>query len=305
MKKIALVICTRNRSKYCKLLLENLKMQERMPDLIVIVDSSENDATSKLVSESELNLRTILVYKKSLPGLPLQRNMGVSLILDFFRPSDLYVISFLDDDMTVNAGYFKSLERIAREVVDFVAITGVSEDFYPRKNRFLERFLLLGDPNPGKILPSGQVTQPNSISGLSETQWMPGLSMNINPEILVYEKFDETIRMYGEDLEFSMRLSSYGTLSCSADLIYRHMTAMEEREDVSTVTAFTDGILWKLAGTYPSHIKRWAIVWSIFGLTISNLSFILMLKKPSVRFQRIQGHSLFLLRIAFGKKYIQ
>jgi GT2 family glycosyltransferase len=305
MKKIALVICTRNRANHCKILLENLTLQARLPDLIVIVDSSDDNATGDLASRSELNSSTMLLYEKSLPGLPLQRNIGVQLIFDYFRPSDLAVISFLDDDMTIDVGYFKNLGKIIQEIDDFVAITGVSEDLYPIKNTVLDRILLLGNSNPGKILLSGQVTQPNSFSGLSATQWMPGLSMNINPVILVHEKFDESIRMYGEDLEFSLRLNSYGYLKCSADLTYRHMSATAERENISKVTAYTDGILWKLARIYPLHIKRWAILWSIIGLIVSNLIYFFTFNKPNIRMQRIRGHTFFLFRVLFGRKYIQ
>jgi GT2 family glycosyltransferase len=207
--------------------------------------------------------------------------------------------------MTIGIEYFNNLILDIKSLDNFVAITGNDEDFIFEKSSFLHRFFSLGSKIQGSLLSSGRVTQPTSLLGLSDTQWLPGLSMNLNPRVLEQEKFDESIRMYGEDLEISLRLKKYGIFKCSANLLYRHNNAIEGRENSIQVTSLTDGIRWRLARTYPSSIKRPAVLWSITGEIFFNLIKVMIFDKAKLRIQIIFGHLIFIFRIIFGLKYTQ
>ena len=305
---MALIICTKDRPFHMENLIKVLLKQILLPQMIVVVDSSSNDLTFRLSNESSLNLITNLIYIKSSPGLPKQRNIGIDIVNRNLGLDELRIVSFVDDDIDLDPDYFFNLSSDLDDLDDlddFVAITGLNHSVRNRKVNVFHRLFLLTSKIPGRVLSSGQVSQPYSNEGVAKTDWIPGLSMNICPKVLKREKFDETIRMYGEDLEFSLRLNRQGKLYCSHNLNYRHYAASEGREDVIKVTAFTDGILWKLAGQYPQQIQRKAIIWSVLGLVLLDLLKLSTLRGHRARVQRILGHLIFISRITLGKNPAQ
>jgi GT2 family glycosyltransferase len=305
MKNLALVICTKDRPNHMANLKDNLLSQKVLPNFIVIVDSSFNDETEKLVTDSDLKLKTKLVYVKSVPGLPIQRNIGVKIVFENSKDTKFEVVSFIDDDIELASDYFYNLMADLENLGNFVAITGTT--YFPNPDRIsvFDQFFLIKSKIQGKVLKSGQTSQPFSEVGVCVTEWMPGLSMNINPKFLEIEKFEESIRMYGEDLEFSLRLRKYGPLYCSANLRYSHRNAPEGREDVYKVTAFTDGIRWTLAKSNPETIERIAVIWAIFGLLLLDLIKLFTFRNIRPRFQRMLGHTLFINRLLLGLNPLQ
>ena len=284
---------------------ENLLNQMVLPNLIVIIDSSSDSKTEKLVSDSDLKLKTKLVYVKSAPGLPIQRNIGIEIVFENNKDTKLEVVSFIDDDIELASDYFYNLVSDLENLGNFVAITGTTNLPSPDRISVFDRFFLIKSKVQGKVLRSGQTSQPFSKEGVCITEWIPGLSMNINPKFLEIEKFEESIRMYGEDLEFSLRLRKYGSLHCSANLRYSHRNAPEGREGIYKVTAFTDGIRWTLAKSHPEIIGQIAVIWAIFGLLLIDLVKLFTFINFRSRFQRILGHALFISRLVLGLNPLQ
>ena len=122
---ISFVLCTRNRRKS---LIRNLRLfiyQFQEGDEIIIVDSS--DVEQKIVAQDLGNMKSTIRYYHTSPGLPLQRNFGISK-----AKGDLLL--FLDDDIYLYPGSLHSIRVFFDQNKQFDAVTGaLSEKELPSK----------------------------------------------------------------------------------------------------------------------------------------------------------------------------
>ncbi len=303
---IALVICTRNRPKYLAGLLENLKNLNSIPEAIIIVDSSEDDSTWKLLSHVEPKLSKRISYLKSTPGLPHQRNVGINYILASKELDQIELISFTDDDCRLSLDYFEHLYSYANMDSKFSAITGILEQPIRTKPNRWRRFFYLDSSANGSVLKSGYTTLAMCSTSSCEVEWIPGGSMNIKRKILESTKFDSELRMYGEDLKMSLQLRAHGPLIAISKMEYRHLEATSGKDNLVDVIRFTDGIRWQLSREFPRIIVKRYILWSIYGSVIANsVKFIKSRGNNQESKQILFGHSRFLIRLVSGKSYIQ
>jgi GT2 family glycosyltransferase len=303
---IALVICTRNRPNFISGLLENLGSLTTVPGKILIVDSSEDDLTLQLVKSSRLNVAKKVLYIKSAPGLPHQRNEGVRTILSSNDFNQVRIVSFTDDDCRLSTDYFEHLSNLLEANLHFSAVTGILVPSRRLEPSLLRRIFLLESRSSGSVLKSGCTTPIQCTHGLCEVEWMPGGSMNIKRAALESTQFDSQLRMYGEDLKMSLMLKKYGPLLAHAKMEYKHLEATAGKDNLVDVISFTDGIRWQLARDFSDQIKRKYVLWSIFGSIIANS---IRYFKPSENSKDgkaiLRGHLVFLLRLVGKKQYIQ
>jgi GT2 family glycosyltransferase len=302
-KYIACILCTKDRPNFVLDFLDNLKKQTCFPDLLLIVDSSLNDLTREIVENHALNLNLEIFFYKSKSGLPRQRNFGIAKLLEFeVSPID-YTVAFLDDDVVIDENYFEILKKELGNNYLFAGITGQpAEDKVKRIGSILSRFFLLDSSKNGHILTSGIATVPRAKSSVQKVDWMCGLSMNIPLRILVDTKFDESIRMYCEDVEMSLRLQKYGPILCCPELRYQHAHAIEARQNNFKITTFTAGMRWELSNRHPGIINKQSILWSIIGQCVIDILQLIFLKKPKEKGQRLLGNADFILKIIFRKE---
>ena len=147
---LTVVIPTRNRPKELILLLDFLKSQIIVNE-IIIVDSSD-DSTFK-VRDLDFNVKYIYTEIKS---AAIQRNIGISEInekCDF--------LAFLDDDVLPPQNYFSELIETI-ENTNAIGVSGIAVN-KKKKNQnkqnkisyFVRWIFLLDSSKKGKILKSG------------------------------------------------------------------------------------------------------------------------------------------------------
>ncbi len=303
---IALIICTRNRPNFMSGLLENLDSLTTTPGKILIVDSSEDNLTLDLIASSKLCVAKKVLYIKSAPGLPHQRNEGIRTILSRNEFDQVKIVSFTDDDCRLSIDYFKHLSALLETNLNFSAVTGILVPDRRMEPSLLRRIFLLDSRSSGSVLKSGLTTPIQCLSGLSEVDWIPGGSMNIKRVALESREFDGQLRMYGEDLKMSLMLKEYGPLFAHARMEYEHLEATSGKDNLEDIISFTDGIRWQLSLEFPSQIQRKYILWSIFGSVIANMIVSVKRKQQNqVNRSIIRGHIHFLQRLVTGKPYVQ
>ena len=100
------VIATRNRSDVLALSIPLLLEQSRAPQRLILVDSSDDhELVRRTVSEATRGAGLPVELVHAEPGLPLQRNLGLSRV-----ESD--VVFFPDDDSLLLPGTFDAMMRI-------------------------------------------------------------------------------------------------------------------------------------------------------------------------------------------------
>ena len=292
----ALIVCTRNRSRYVEGLLKNLERCTVLPRLILIVDSSDDDHTRNLILGFECSNFSV-IYIKSPRGLPYQRNEGLKAL----RTESLDFISFLDDDVRIPPNYFQLIREIFNLEKDAIGITGVMEGIKQPKPKIFHRIFFLGSVTPGKILKSGQTTMPFALGEVSKTEWLPGGAMNYRSYLFSKLLFNDSIRMYGEDIEFSLRSIQVGGLLVARQLTYKHLGATAGKENDRKAVQYSAAIRYWLAGEYPKAISKVAVLFSVIGITLANVFNILILRNVRYNLNCLLGHLAFFNMIIIGR----
>lgn len=131
--KISVVVATRNRDPYVSRLLQCLSRQTRLPDEVILVDSSDLKTTVQELARHFPNLRIRII--ESEPSVCLQRNRGV-------KEAASEWIFICDDDIELPDDHLMILENFIQEYPDTGALAGRLlqkengrwQDQYPVKN---------------------------------------------------------------------------------------------------------------------------------------------------------------------------
>ena len=112
---ISLILCTRNRRE---ILIHNLSLYADQ--------LNENDEV--IIGENDIpNIKSIVRYYHTHPGLPLQRNYGI-------KRASCDLVMFLDDDIYLYAGVLEKVRLFLEQKKDVEAITGaLSEKILPSR----------------------------------------------------------------------------------------------------------------------------------------------------------------------------
>ena len=297
---ISLIVCTRNRPSRIRALLTSIAGQINELNQVVIVDSSTDHATEKLVHDFG---GQNLTYRRSKAGLPYQRNVGIDLI---FRGSDVpTVIAFLDDDITVPFDYFKNVALEFGVNPNALAICGFDTNLKaPRSSRVRRFFGLRGDEDFGRVLNSGIAIPVYEIERLTQVDWAPGHSLNVRADLFNKIRFDSSIRMYGEDIDFCLRLGQAGPIYISPILGVSHNPEPSGRDGTSSAEAFNAGFRYSLATTHPGKVSKAKVLVSSVALCLGYFAQGL-LRWNTADLLRSRGLALFLLRVVTGKSVVQ
>ena len=104
--RYAIVVATRNRPDALALSLPLMLSQERLPERVLIIDSSEDSGPNEaLVKGLSTSTQVPLEHQKSPASLPLQRNIGL-------RQVEEEVVVFPDDDSLFLPGVTAAMMRI-------------------------------------------------------------------------------------------------------------------------------------------------------------------------------------------------
>jgi GT2 family glycosyltransferase len=215
---LSIIVCTYRRAHALRNLLESLSTQT-CPDFEVVVVDASGDAPA--LDFPRIRLRVL----QSAKSVPVQRNAGI-------RAAKGELVGFLDDDVTVPAGFIEHVKAILQrqELRDAGGITGYDVLNYgsPVSMRFRVRRALgyYPNPNPG-ALGLCDATVPLSFqapfSGYRNVSWLPGFCMVYRREAIDGIWFDERLTAYGaEDALFSMAVARRCRLVMCGELHVSH-----------------------------------------------------------------------------------
>lgn len=221
-----LLLCTLNRPVEVRTCLESVRAQTHVPDRVVVVDASTDDATRAVVEE----LATAwpigsLAYDRAERGIIRQRARGVEL-------TDEDVVHFVDDDTVLEAAYFAAIiDAFAGDTEGSVGgVGGFVTNQPPHRYRSVDTWLGLDSPLEGMVLPSGRntriYTEPRSTV---DVEWLSGCSMSFRREVFATEGFDDTAPRTGEDVQFSYRVRQHWRLVVTPRARIAHYESPRER----------------------------------------------------------------------------
>ncbi|PSL03958.1 glycosyltransferase family 2 protein [Cecembia rubra] len=119
--KISLIICTYMRPQAVVKLLKSVDNQTYIPNEILIIDGSTDDATEMAIKEEDFRFNvSYFLVDSSHRGLTRQRNFGVSKV-----SSDADFIAFLDDDLVLEPNYFEEVEKTFIQYPNAVGVGGI------------------------------------------------------------------------------------------------------------------------------------------------------------------------------------
>lgn len=224
--RLSVVICTKDRPRELATCLESLARQRRLPDEVLIVESSATPTEDAVAAFRRAAPECAVQHIRSQPGLPLQRNVGIAA-------ADGDVVVFFDDDVVLEADYLLELARVYEQDAAG-AIGGVGgrqvPDPTPRESaavRAFRRFFFLSTHGQGRVKASGRPEYLLSPTRETSVEFLSGCNMSYRREVFEAGlRFDERLRGYalGEDLQFSYRVSRRWRLVLTprARLDHRH-----------------------------------------------------------------------------------
>jgi len=297
---IGIVICTRNRAIRVSELLENLRNLPKNVVEVVVVDSSTTADTFELINRQHSEKIT---YISSTPGLPHQRNLGVNHLLNRALPVE--IVAFLDDDVSLPAGYFIEIGDQFAGHPDAACIGGFDLNLNVKPATAIETLLCLrGKRDFGRLLPSGIAVPIRDTFGTALTDWAPGHNLNVAAWALRKVVFNEKIRMYGEDVEFLLRLAQVGPIYASSSLGVHHNAESSGRDRLGEAESYNAGFRWWLAETYPSRFSKPRVVFSSLALmTGYALKGIMLRDRDAIH--RSLGLVKFFVRLFAGRQVTQ
>lgn len=227
--KISVIICTRNRFDDFVKTLPSVVAQTRLPDELIIVDSSDEKKLESYIGST--NLPFPICYLHTQPGLTLQRNHGI-------RESKGDLLFFFDDDVDLNVNYLAEAEKVfLNDTTHKIGAVGgkIIEKTPPSVRLKLEQFTfqvlrlifgVVGTRN-GKFYPSGMPSHPHKNQPSGFIECLSGCCMAFRREVFEKAKFDEALAHYGlmEDVDISKQ-----TLDAGYKIYYQISAALIHNE---------------------------------------------------------------------------
>lgn len=277
--KSTVILCTRNRLKEAIRFSKSLYSQSRLPEEYIIVDSS----TDKLLDKAEFNDEVLNILPKidkkyihSGPGLPYQRNIGIS-------NATKEIIYFFDDDVILEPTYLEEMNKIYDSEPQYGGGMGAfikigKPGFLKKVNLALRTFFMLQrDFGDGKFRPSGFPQHAFGVEEFLEVEAVGGACFSFRKAVVDEFRFDEKMKAYAsqEDVDYSKRVSEKYKLFYNPKALCEHRHAYGGRGNLvgnrkmyifNFRYLFFKNFYNKRQGSLIAH---W---WAILGLIVMSLS---------------------------------
>lgn len=297
--KISVIICTRNRFDDFAMTLPSIAAQTRLPDELIVVDSSDENKLETYLSSVKLSFP--VRYFHTQPGLTLQRNQGI-------RECSGDLLFFFDDDVSLDKSYLAEVDKVFTNDTNrkIGAVGGKIANNPPRTLRMRFEIALFGfirvvfgvvGTRNGKFYPSGMPSHPrrNQPSGFIEC--LSGCCMAFRREVFEKAKFDEALAHYGlmEDVDISKQ-----TLDAGYRIYYQTSATLIHNESPMNRLKVQQWAEMSVVNYDYLFCKSWArdtwrlpfYYWALIGLFASNFHSLKGLVGTFVGFKRIVLRSL-------------
>lgn len=204
----AVVLCTRNRPHEVATCLVTLAAQTAPATRVVVVDSSDDDATERVVEQLRATWPegSRLDHVRSRPALTHQRAVGLARTRGA-------LVHFVDDDVELAPEYLAAVRRTFAADDAIVGVGGFVANGARRPVRRLDEWLGLDARVGGRVLPSGRnVPLRDPPAGPVDVEWLSGCAMSYRRTVLEREPPNEEFPFEGEDVELSYRVGRHGRL---------------------------------------------------------------------------------------------
>lgn len=282
---VSVIVPTRNRPNELSVLLRALQNQTSNPSLIVVIDSSDDSASERLISG---NFPNVSFFRSRIASAAVQRNIGLEIV----SKSRPHIVVFLDDDVIPEKHYLSDLVESFNDP-SVVGASGVAVSLSSRsellvKNAFREIFkklFLLASSKEGRLLPSGVPIPVRSDSNiLLEVEWLIGCSA-WRFESIKDLRFENDFEGYslGEDVIFSYRASKLGKLVVDSRIKLPHSESKINRPREFIYWRKWMNYRWRLCKLSPG--REWRVAayyWSSLGQLAMNIMKLITLKRGSL-----------------------
>jgi GT2 family glycosyltransferase len=260
-----LIICTRHRPQELRRCLDSVAVQTRVPTTTLIVDSSEDDESKRVVDDlaSRWPVDHALVYVHSDPGLVHQRVVGL-------RESAAPIVHYVDDDTVLEPGYIEGIvTTFAQDAAEALGgVGGYVTDQPPHRFRRIDEWLGLDSRHEGIVLPSGRniriYTEPAHDI---DVDWISGCAMSYRRSALERDAPDERVgrNRNGEDVQLSYRVRQHARLVVTPRARLAHITSDVERRGIAHLTTVELVSRWERVRAGTGNLSRRAFWVSAFG----------------------------------------
>jgi glycosyltransferase involved in cell wall biosynthesis len=228
MKKLSVIICSRNRAYYLERCLDNFFSEEleKSDGELILVNNGSEDRTTEVMSAFRDNNSTlpIIIVNESELGLGRARNAGI-------RASSGKVIIFTDDDCYLAEGYITKAAGIFDEG-DFSYCSGSILQYDSSDSSYgcreYRSFSLIG---PDSFIPAGKIQGANLI-----------IHRDVFEKIGLFDPFlGAGTKFRCEDLDICARASIAGfTGALVPDLVVYHHHGRKPGEDIDLLKKEND-----------------------------------------------------------------
>jgi glycosyltransferase involved in cell wall biosynthesis len=282
----SIIIATKDRPHDLRECLRSIVNQTELPMEVIIVDSSKDDESYKIILEFRKYL-SIKYVKVEHPSLTYQRNIGVKM-------ASGNVIHFLDDDVILNHDYLEKIHEIYRndltgaiKGVGGLIIQPIRKGGYNFLNDLFRKiFMLTNDKGDGRLLRSGwaSVQYRKNVTNVARTEILQGCC---SYRKVVFDEYEFDERLSGlalrEDIDFSYRVSRKYELIYTpfAKLYHKKSPAGREDEEVYYQKYFYNHYYLFKKNIKPSVINYLCFIWSDIGSLLAIV--FLCLKERNVK----------------------
>ena len=223
--RLCVCIPTCKRSQMVRRLLANLREQYRQPDEILVVDSSPDDESAKVVAEWIPRFGTDMLRRiLSTRGLTLQRNVGID-----HTTCDL--VCMLDDDVLLEPDCLEVMEAFMNspEGQEFGGISAYVTNVFGKQfykyQRLYHRLGLYEKLRPGCWLYCGDFLELSTLQpfeGIYRSEFIPGGTVMWRREVFKHIRPDSSFLFDGEDKHFSLKVSQHWAVGVLGQARMRH-----------------------------------------------------------------------------------
>ncbi len=273
----SVIICTRNRKDDLIACLQSLKAQTMQPDELIIVDSSDEQVIDfnevKNLFSNNCFPKTSLIYKHSDPGLPYQRNVGISLATQD-------IVYFFDDDVVLQSDYLAQMNTVFTEHPEYGGgmgcVTNIPTQQKTTYRLFRGAFLLQQDYASGNFTASGMPTHVYGTTKFKPVQVLGGCCMAYRKKVFKNHLFDEKLSGYAymEDCDFSARVSQEYQLFYNPHAKLVHNASPVARDNIIKNRAmFIKNYSYLFFKNFYPHNRLKVVLywWSVLGLFVEAL----------------------------------
>ena len=212
----AAVIATRNRPEPLRRCLQSIETQALAPQEVVVVDSSDNDATESVVGEFAASPSIRFRYEHTaVRSAAQQRNIGARLI-------DSDIVFFLDDDVALESKFFAAIVTLFEGDPEcrIGGISGTISNQVYSPPRGFNRFLLslcTGEPRgdyAGRLMgPAINFLPSDGNKRVQEVEWLPSGCTAYRTDVFLRHEFAAFEGYsFAEDVHLSARIAKTHTL---------------------------------------------------------------------------------------------